>query len=84
MRAQATATGTEVVGRRLEEFAAFIRLEIVKWGETIEDAGIKLQRYRYLCIMRITLPISEKESSNASEEFGEAKPPISLAYNGNI
>ena len=40
MRAQAIATGTEVVGGRPEEFAAFIRSEIAKWGGIIKDAGI--------------------------------------------
>ena len=43
IREQATATGTEVVGGRSEDFAAFIRSEIAKWGGIIKDAGIKPQ-----------------------------------------
>ena len=43
IRDVATATGTEVVGGRPDEFAAFIRAEIVKWGGIIKDAGIKPQ-----------------------------------------
>ena len=43
IREVATATGTEVVGGRPEEFAVFIRSEIVKWGGIIKDAGIKPQ-----------------------------------------
>lgn len=41
IRDQATMTGTEVVGGRPEDFAAFIRAEIVKWGRIIQEAGIK-------------------------------------------
>ena len=43
IRELATATGTEVVGGRPDEFATFIRSEIVKWGGIIKDAGIKPQ-----------------------------------------
>ena len=43
IRELATSTGTEVVGGRPDEFAAFIRAEIVKWGGIIKEAGIKLQ-----------------------------------------
>ena len=43
IREQATATGTEVVGGRSEDFAAFIRSEIAKWGGIIREAGIKAQ-----------------------------------------
>ncbi|HTD90965.1 MAG TPA: hypothetical protein VK663_09900 [Burkholderiales bacterium] len=39
IREQATATGMEVVGGRSEDFAAFIRSEIAKWGGIIKDAG---------------------------------------------
>jgi len=37
------ATGAEPGGERPEEFAAFIRLEMEKWGRVIKDAGIVLQ-----------------------------------------
>jgi tripartite-type tricarboxylate transporter receptor subunit TctC len=43
IREQAAMTGTEVIGGRPEEFAAFIRAEIVKWGGVIKTAGIKPQ-----------------------------------------
>ena len=43
IRELATSTGTEVVGGRPEDFAAFIRSEIVKWGGIIKEAGIKAQ-----------------------------------------
>ena len=43
VRELATSTGTEVVGGRPDEFAAFIRSEIVKWGGIIREAGIKAQ-----------------------------------------
>lgn len=43
IRDVATATGTEVVGGRPDEFAAFIRAEITKWGGIIKEAGIKPQ-----------------------------------------
>jgi len=43
VREQVAATGGEIVGGRPEEFAAFIRSEIAKWGKVIADAGIKLQ-----------------------------------------
>ena len=43
IRELATSTGTEVVGGRPEEFAAFIRSEIDKWGGIIKEAGIKPQ-----------------------------------------
>jgi tripartite-type tricarboxylate transporter receptor subunit TctC len=41
-REQITASGGEVGGRPPEEFAAFVRTEIAKWGKVIKDAGIKL------------------------------------------
>jgi tripartite-type tricarboxylate transporter receptor subunit TctC len=34
-------TGGEPTGGRSEDFAAFIRAEVAKWGRTIRDAGIK-------------------------------------------
>jgi tripartite-type tricarboxylate transporter receptor subunit TctC len=43
IREVAIATGTEVVGGRPEDFAAFIRSEIAKWGRIIKDAGINPQ-----------------------------------------
>ena len=43
VRELATSTGTEVVGGRPEDFAAFIRAEINKWGSPIKEAGIKPQ-----------------------------------------
>ena len=43
VRDLATSTGTEVVAGRPDEFAAFIRAEITKWGGIIKDAGIKPQ-----------------------------------------
>ena len=43
VREVANMTGTEVVGGRPEDFAAFIRAEIVKWGRIIKEAGIKPQ-----------------------------------------
>ena len=43
VRDLATATGTEVVAGKPDEFAAFIRAEIVKWGKIIKEAGIKPQ-----------------------------------------
>ncbi len=39
----AIATGTEVVAGKPDEFAAFIRAEIAKWGKIIKEAGIKPQ-----------------------------------------
>jgi tripartite-type tricarboxylate transporter receptor subunit TctC len=43
VREQVTAGGSEIVGGRPEQFAAFIRQEIAKWGKVIKDAGIKPQ-----------------------------------------
>ena len=42
-REQIIASGGEVGGRSPEEFAAFVRAEIAKWGKVIKDAGIKLE-----------------------------------------
>jgi tripartite-type tricarboxylate transporter receptor subunit TctC len=41
-REQIIASGGEVGGRSPEEFAAFVRAEIAKWGKVIKDAGIRL------------------------------------------
>jgi tripartite-type tricarboxylate transporter receptor subunit TctC len=38
----ALALGTQAGGGRPEEFAAFVRAEIQKWGKVIKDAGIKV------------------------------------------
>ena len=43
VRDLALMTGTEVIGGKPEDFAAFIRAEIVKWGRNIKEAGIKPQ-----------------------------------------
>jgi tripartite-type tricarboxylate transporter receptor subunit TctC len=43
VREQITSSGAEVGGRPPEEFAAFARAEIVKWGEVIKKAGIRLE-----------------------------------------
>jgi tripartite-type tricarboxylate transporter receptor subunit TctC len=37
------STGAVVGGERPDEFAAFIRAELAKWGKVIKDAGISLQ-----------------------------------------
>jgi len=43
IREQIAASGAELGGRPPEEFAAFVRAEILKWGEVIRKAGIKLE-----------------------------------------
>lgn len=43
VREQAAAAGAVVVGGRPEEFAAFIRAEIEKFGRVMREAGIKAQ-----------------------------------------
>jgi tripartite-type tricarboxylate transporter receptor subunit TctC len=43
IRNQMISTGADVGGERPEEFAAFIRAELAKWGKVIRDAGISLQ-----------------------------------------
>ena len=43
IRDQMIATGAEPGGERPEEFAAFIRSELTKWGKVIKDAVIVLQ-----------------------------------------
>ena len=43
IRNQMISTGADVGGERPEEFAAFIRAELAKWGKVIKDAGISLQ-----------------------------------------
>jgi tripartite-type tricarboxylate transporter receptor subunit TctC len=40
IREQITRTGAEPVGNRPEEFAAYIKAEIVKWGKVIKSANI--------------------------------------------
>jgi tripartite-type tricarboxylate transporter receptor subunit TctC len=34
--------GTQAGGEKPEEFAAFVRSEIQKWGKVVNDAGIKV------------------------------------------
>ena len=43
VREQVEQSGATIVGGRPEEFAAFIRAEIAKWGRVISDTGIKPQ-----------------------------------------
>lgn len=40
---EALTLGTQAGGEKPEEFAAFVRSEIQKWGKVIKDAGIKVQ-----------------------------------------
>jgi len=39
----ALTLGTQAGGEKPEEFAAFVRAEIQKWGKVIKDAGIKVE-----------------------------------------
>ena len=43
IREQIAASGGELGGRSPEEFAAFVRVEILKWGKVIREAGIRLE-----------------------------------------
>ena len=43
VREQIAAAGSAIVGGRPEDFSAFIRSEIAKWGKVISDTGIKPQ-----------------------------------------
>ena len=43
MRDEATTLGSQVGGDRPEEFAAYVRSEIAKWGKVIKDANIKVE-----------------------------------------
>ena len=43
IREQVAATGSTIAGDSPEEFAAFVRAEVAKWGKVIRDAGIKVQ-----------------------------------------
>jgi len=43
VREQIVASGAELGGRPPEEFAAFVRAEILKWGKVIKEAGIRLE-----------------------------------------
>jgi tripartite-type tricarboxylate transporter receptor subunit TctC len=43
MRDDAVNLGSELGGERPDEFAAFVRAEIQKWGKVIKDAGIKIE-----------------------------------------
>jgi tripartite-type tricarboxylate transporter receptor subunit TctC len=43
MREQMISTGANAGGEQPDEFAAFIRAEMTKWGKVIKDAGISMQ-----------------------------------------
>jgi hypothetical protein len=43
VKADAIERGSEIGGERPEEYAAFIRIEIAKWGKVIKDSNIKLE-----------------------------------------
>ena len=43
IRDQMISTGADVGGERPEEFAAFIRAEMTKWGKVVKDSGIVVQ-----------------------------------------
>jgi tripartite-type tricarboxylate transporter receptor subunit TctC len=43
VKADAIERGSEIGGERPEEYAAFIRTEIAKWGKVIKDSNIKLE-----------------------------------------
>ena len=40
----ALTLGTQAGGEKPEEFAAFVRSEIQKWGKVVKDAGIKVSQ----------------------------------------
>jgi tripartite-type tricarboxylate transporter receptor subunit TctC len=43
VREQVANTGSYIAGDSPEEFAAFVRAEVAKWGRVIRNAGIKVQ-----------------------------------------
>src|SRR5687767_169734 len=43
VREQIIRTGADVVGDTPEEFSAYIKTEIVKWGKVVKAAGIKVE-----------------------------------------
>lgn len=43
IRNQMLETGADPGGERPEEFAAFVRSELTKWGRVVKDAGIVIQ-----------------------------------------
>jgi tripartite-type tricarboxylate transporter receptor subunit TctC len=43
IRDQIVSVGGEIGGDTPEEFAAFVRAEMAKWGKVIKDAGIRLE-----------------------------------------
>lgn len=43
IRDEAATFGSEIGGDRPEEFGAYVRNEIARWGKVIKDAGIKLE-----------------------------------------
>jgi len=42
MQDDAVTMGSQTGGERPEEFAAYVRSEIQKWGKVIKDANIKV------------------------------------------
>jgi tripartite-type tricarboxylate transporter receptor subunit TctC len=43
VREEAASLATEVGGESVEEFSAFVKNEIAKWGRVIKEAGIKAE-----------------------------------------
>jgi tripartite-type tricarboxylate transporter receptor subunit TctC len=43
VRDEAASLATEVGGESVEEFSAFVKNEIAKWGRLIKEAGIKAE-----------------------------------------
>ena len=43
MQDDAVTMGSKTGGERPEEFAAYVRSEIQKWGKVIKDANIKVE-----------------------------------------
>ena len=43
MKERLAADGADAVGNRPEEFAAYIRAELAKWGKVVKTGGIKLE-----------------------------------------
>jgi tripartite-type tricarboxylate transporter receptor subunit TctC len=39
-----SADGADPVGNRPEEFAAYIRAELAKWGKVVKDGGLQLEQ----------------------------------------
>jgi tripartite-type tricarboxylate transporter receptor subunit TctC len=43
VRDRLAADGADAVGSRPDEFAAYIRAELAKWGKVVKTGGIKLE-----------------------------------------